>query len=997
LLQYRLLRQAVRADALQTSSPLEADTDWDALTARLASAVRQLLHDGIDLAALAEHPQAGERSRRVARLAQLYTHFLNRPRANQLGYLDPAQVLWQAAQRLTAQQLASQNLTAQNLTSQQLTADDRPLRRPVALWGYGLPSVAEVAWGTAIAGEGSRWWLDASATEAIQALTADGWQWVGDPAIARPPSAAIPTDPQTPNRDLHPNSHYQDRDPHHDPRSQNRDRLRDPSPHDRDPHAIPNIISVNGTPANGTPANGTPIMPVVHGFANRDAEVRWVLGQVKDLLARGVSPREVAIVARDERGYGQRLLDVAWELETPVRVLYEVPLGVTRLGAWTLQLLDLVGDRFPFEDTVTWLSHPLSRDVVDWLYRDRNPELDDPEGDRAQSWWVQARKARPETIADWQTIGLDLAKLQQPSGRSRSDLAGWLSDILRRGQVRRQAARLGAREAVAFQVLERAIVDVERWQADEEGEEIPQSGKSAKSPKSPKSPKSQRLGRSPRRQKSAFPWAEFTAELRQLLNLLTVPAEPRRTGVELHQPKAIAGARYRYLFAVGLTEGVFPATIHDDPVLDFWERKQLARAGFRLEGAADLARRERVHFQTLCHSATESLILTYPQAHGSEVALPSGFLTGLPPATDPPIAPITSAEMALRSLGPSTPWPQRWQAIPTPDSLPILHRDRPPLTLTRLQTQRDRVIQTWQVERSRESILPPDHYDGEVGIGLDPASRVFSASQLTDFGQCGFRWFAARLLRLKELSEPETQFAGSLRGSFYHEVLEMLLKPCLGKTVDAALITDCHDRLDAAIAEVAERRRLGRFPTWPAKQAEERQVLRSLLNTQDFWPSEGGAIFACEAEFTGEWEGLRVTGKVDRVDRSPDGLTMIDYKTSKHVNKAQNRHGELRLDVQLPLYATVAAPQLVPDLDPNAPVQPRYYNVRKAQPIKPSQSEDADPTDLSQLAAQVRDRLAQGSYAVAPDRDQKACTFCDAALVCRRGDRLSRKPARDAI
>jgi hypothetical protein len=78
-------------------------------------------------------------------------------------------------------------------------------------------------------------------------------------------------------------------------------------------------------------------------------------------------------------------------------------------------------------------------------------------------------------------------------------------------------------------------------------------------------------------------------------------------------------------------------------------------------------------------------------------------------------------------------------------------------------------------------------------------------------------------------------------------------------------------------------------------------------------------------------------------------------------------------------------------------VQPRYYNVRKAQPIKPSQSEDADPTDLSQLAAQVRDRLAQGSYAVAPDRDQKACTFCDAALVCRRGDRLSRKPARDAI
>ena len=59
-----------------------------------------------------------------------------------------------------------------------------------------------------------------------------------------------------------------------------------------------------------------------------------------------------------------------------------------------------------------------------------------------------------------------------------------------------------------------------------------------------------------------------------------------------------------------------------------------------------------------------------------------------------------------------------------------------------------------------------------------------------------------------------------------------------------------------------------------------------------------------------------------------------------------------------------------------------YYSLTKQKTISRPQKDPAE---------RVKTRLQQGHYPVAPDVDRKACRYCDYDLVCRRGDRLSRK------
>lgn len=683
--------------------------------------------------------------------------------------------------------------------------------------------------------------------------------------------------------------------------------------------------TIDGKTAAIAPWPGIAARAIAHEFPSLDAETRWTLAQVKALLADGVPPRDIALVAGDERRYGEALLDAGWEFETPVRLLFQVPLREARVGAWMDLLLAAIAEDFPFEATTRLLQHPLCG-------RDLAPGGDgDPRG-----WWARARRLRPNRRRDWERLkpelGVDLAWLVPPSKRrTLADWNGWLLEVWKQADLQRRANRW-PQEAIAFARLKAGLAALERWEDSE--------------------------GRSRAR---TLKFAEFLAELRDLLGVLSVPAEPRRTGVELHQPRSLAGASYRHVFVLGLADGLLPPPVADCPVLDFYDRRALAAAGFPLDGPADRARATRQDWAAVLGAVAETLTLTYPAAIAGEPQLPSPYLAalGFDPKSlpAPPPAAIASPEMALQLT---------------------LQRPRSPLG----SPLHDRARRAWAVERSREDVGAPDAFDGIVGAAIDPRSRTFSASQLLAIGQCGFRWFAARLLRLRELSEAETRFEGRDRGTVYHKVLENLLEP--GPFSREA----CLARLAQVFERVEREYRLDRLAAWKAQRREHLENLRSLLVDSNLFKTDV-EILANEYEFEGEWYGLRVTGKVDCLRRTPEGLDLIDYKTSDSVNRACDRYGELKVDVQLPLYLDVAAPHFQSATGAELPVsQARYYNVL-GQSSKKAKTDDAEA--LVKFADRVKQQLATGAYPVRPDRGCEACTYCDSKLVCRVGDRLSRK------
>jgi CRISPR/Cas system-associated exonuclease Cas4 (RecB family) len=641
-----------------------------------------------------------------------------------------------------------------------------------------------------------------------------------------------------------------------------------------------------------------------HCYPHLEAEVRGVLGQVKSKLAEGCPPDEIVLVARDDALYGPTILAVSWEYGLPVRALYAVKLAETRLGAWVRLLLESVVTGLGFESTARLLALPLG------------PGLTDKQ-------WREVRRHHPSGASKWKSLGINLSSLAWPNSDTR---AGWVSLLQNQMQASDLGRRTGfwAREIIAFHTLQN---------------ELPVIGEPAS---------------------EVLSLEAFVGEVLELTSLLTVPAHPGSGGVQMHTPLSVFGARYRHVYVMGMAEGLFPAPLMEDPLLDFHERRSLAKVGFEIESAADAPRREALSFYSLLMTPDESFTLSFPQVIGDREVLPSPYIQRLgvnPDSCRQPTPALSSVEEArrvhLRSEG---------------------HLDDPVLPHAR---------RALVVEKRRESVEACDEYDGVVSVPLDLTGHVWSVSQLTSIGQCPFRWYAHKLLKLTEPEEAETALSSGLRGLLYHKVLEIALGWAVGTEDPRPIVLG---RLNEAFRRAEKALALPALPAWEAQRVEHLKALRLAIEGPDFL-QQGVEVLALEQRFEGEWFGLRVNGVVDRVDRTDEGLVLIDYKTSSSPPTGpKNEEGKTRLDIQLPLYVQAAAQALYPGEKVAAAY---YYSLTKGRILKKAKVDDV--SSLENFVRRVKGHVESGRFPVDPDAERTACEFCDYDLVCRKGARLSRK------
>jgi RecB family exonuclease len=640
--------------------------------------------------------------------------------------------------------------------------------------------------------------------------------------------------------------------------------------------------------------------------ADQDAEVRYVLGRVKQLLYDGVSPAAIALVARDARQYGAPVTAVAREYGIGVRLSYSIPLAATRLGNWLLLLLEAAREEWPFESTLRLLVHPFGTAL-----RGAN--------------WRGARAEHPSGREAWQKFAPAIAELGWPPKATREQWLEKLADVINTFRLAR-ACGDSSRDLLALERINREFAD-------------------------------------PFHPTETLYLNEFVEEIAGLLSLLTVPAEPGHGGVELHPPEGVAGARYGHLFILGGADGVLPGPVEDNPVIDFYERRSLAEHGVEFEQAEDVARWEDLAFHFLLETGADRIHLSYPQLLEGKQQLPSVYFgrLGLRPE------PIAAAS---------------WFSKPEAMVRTIVKDEEVGDVITKAAKH------SLRVESGREAAGDYDQYDGVTGIGADALARTWSASQLRNLGQCSFRWFAERALHLSEPDEPDLGLAPDVRGTLYHRVLELALA---NAPVGIDLREWALGRLDEAFsaAEVDPEVGLPHVPAWAAQRIEHLELLRRAIRSRDF-VREGARVVGMEQEFRSYWHGLRVMGYIDRIDRGPDGLILIDYKTGGAIPKGIKDHtGRLSTDVQIPIYIEAAAPVLYP----NEPVAGGYYfSISKAKELKKVRA--GATSELRTFAEQVKRDLADGYFPVAPDHDFEACTYCEQAIVCRVGHRLTRKTGR---
>lgn len=247
-----------------------------------------------------------------------------------------------------------------------------------------------------------------------------------------------------------------------------------------------------------------------------------------------------------------------------------------------------------------------------------------------------------------------------------------------------------------------------------------------------------------------------------------------------------------------------------------------------------------------------------------------------------------------------------------------------------------------------------------------------SASSYEDLRRCPYRFYALRMLGLREADEVEAEVDKRDFGTWLHNVLKIFHERMRDEPVrddQRAALLDAIARDGIAGQRLGEGEFLPFAAGWPAVRDGYLEWLAQ--------HEAAGAVFeSAESEHRVELGPWKLEGRIDRIDRLPGGASLVmDYKTES-LQATRNRM-ELPLeDTQLAFYAV-----LLPERQSEA----AYLNISERGEVKRVDHEElALGAHLLQeaIGSEMR-RIAQGAPLPALG-EGRVCEFCAARGLCRR-------------
>ena len=378
----------------------------------------------------------------------------------------------------------------------------------------------------------------------------------------------------------------------------------------------------------------------------------------------------------------------------------------------------------------------------------------------------------------------------------------------------------------------------------------------------------------------------------------------------------------------GLVDGEFPAVFRSGSFLPPDQRRT----------ESDQLREDRSLFYQALTLYRQRLYLLSPKSDGEVELGPSLFIDELQRIADISTCaeddnPLFSTENFFKDYGAFV-----WEHSGA-------ERVEEPAVPSTMSPTRDLIAHNVRVEKSRTVTRELRQYEGNLLSDLlstasqraleQRRERIYSVSQLETYGECPYRYFSNRVLRLNLTEEEETGLTSLEKGSLAHKILfefydEHRDAPPISEYTDAdfeeavrVLRQIAQNHLDAKAAELGlkgadklfwniEAERLtgghGRTGVLPAFLKTERK--RNLEVQPRYFEVAFGLGDRLESTdpFLGSEEPIRVgevslSGKIDRVELGNGMFVIGDYKTGSNTPKL-NDILEGR-SLQLPLYVAV--------------------------------------------------------------------------------------------
>lgn len=726
-------------------------------------------------------------------------------------------------------------------------------------------------------------------------------------------------------------------------------------------------------------------------------ELREVLRRV---MEAGLQWDEVEIVARNPAVYGSALHALSERLEIPVSYAVGLPIERTRAGQAAAAYLGWIESGFP-ADTIRGLLHsgdvappedqpwvssaalarrlralrigwrreryrPAIESALENLDAETEPRADEPAEDAARR--RERRRRELEVLGATLLPVLDATpSVSPPTGPEESrvspaELAKGLAAFLQRVPTGTGAERIA---------LERLTEVVDRVR--------------------------ETLTRTTRFS-GAMAVLRRHLEIRVPASRQDQPAPWEASGGHLHLSDLEHGGLTgrRVTFVVGLqAEGGEPA---QDPLLLDADRRVLAPAD--LPTSADRGRDRRFRTAALLARLRGRVVLSYPAWDPSQARV----------LTPDPIVlrafrlkegrPHASFRDLYEALGaPACPVPGRGAALDARDAwMDALHDEGRFLRGENLVRQAfpglDAGIRAREARRQR----PATAHDGLVQprpLRVDPRRApdlTASAAQLEDLGACPKRYLYGRILRLRPPEDPEREpdrwLDPRIRGVVLHGVFERTLRRARQDGIEPDDRAFPLLALDTLEDELEPIRRSVPAPGLRVVRREEAELEADIRAFVELVRARGAPWTELELRF-GRDEPLEVElpggrlpirGAVDRVDRVPSGLRVVDYKTGGTSQFAADTgvfHGGRRL--QHVVYAA-AVEQLTGEAVEG--VEYHFPTGRGVNEVRRFSRRELEG-GLA-LVDTLLDAASRGRFL--PTDDEADCRFCDFRDICRVRD-----------
>ncbi|HLE64278.1 MAG TPA: PD-(D/E)XK nuclease family protein [Pyrinomonadaceae bacterium] len=549
--------------------------------------------------------------------------------------------------------------------------------------------------------------------------------------------------------------------------------------------------------------------------------------------------------------------------------------------------------------------------------------------------------------------------------------------------------------------------------------------------------------------------ATFVEEVRRSLASQTqVIGAPDRGGLRVLEATDVRGLRFRAVFIAGLVEGGFPLRASRDWIYPHEERERLKRYGLTLEdiSPATLLKEEHYFYQVACR-ATECLYLSRPLLlEDDSETVASYYIDELRRAVAPHTIEVktirrdyegknlpeisSTSELAVALVRQE----ERHASGNQEQGLMPQPRIKRLLTLARndgfLSSSAVRRI---EIERERAGYLFGP-YDGQI---TDPhllallnkrfgSDFVHSASGLSVYGNCPYRFFAQRVLKLEPRGEAALDLQAIDAGKLLHDILRRFFEQHRHQRLYELDREKLREELAIIADEVFDKHERVVPPLNKEIWKIDREIRKILLDqillyelevqqkarAEDVVPAYFEVAFGSmksvardphskdeplelsRATFVGD-ETIKIRGQIDRVDQARDNtLVAYDYKLSTGSSTDDIKAGR---SLQIPIYLEALEKLVLPE---HPIAGGGYYVIRggndrrnkglhRAAAIKYTGINERVGAVMSDDEwRQVRsealhkiwdflDRMRAGLFLVNPSEKEKTCRFCDFAAVCR--------------